>query len=236
MTKLPRLKVCTVNVYVRNRRLGALRRRLRQINPAVIFAQEAQRLGKIRGYVRFSAPAGIDPDAAEVAVYLRDDIARGFVEFSVVKAHGDAGKPGGVARDRYLARVLFRWAGRTIAAYGLHANAGVMGDGKGPLLDRPASRHNAKLAQRLLDQIVTDEIERHAIPVTGGDWNATKANRGPGTPMWLHTAAAMHYVATGPIDGIGYAPEHFTLTGTGDTPAPGSNHAIGIAVLEVIAS
>lgn len=228
----PELTVVTCNAYVLNRRLGALRRRLRATRAHLIFAQEAARLGKVKGYVRFSAPAGIDRDAGEVAVYLRSDVAQGYLEHRAIAATRDVGKPGGVARDRYIVVVLFRFCGRTFGAYGTHANAGVMGDGSGPLADRPASRANEILTTRMLDAIVADEIDHNVIPITGADWNATRRNTGPGTPTWLHTAAAMTYVSFG-IDGIGYATEHLTLRGKGDTSAPGSNHDLGIVRLGV---
>lgn len=226
----PSLTVETVNVYVRNRRLRALRRRLRKTRAHIIGGQECQRLGLVKGYVRFSAPAGIDRDAGEVAIYVRADLARRVIEFSVHKAHGDAGKPGGVARDRYVVRLVIAWPGQPIGVYCTHANAGVMGDGHGPLLDRPASKHNEILTQLLLDLIVRDEIEHRAKPITLADWNAKPTNTGPGTPAWLHDQADMTYVPFG-IDGIGFATDTFKLQGKGEVPAPGSNHDLGMCRL-----
>lgn len=222
-----RLIVAQVNVYVGNPHRRALKRQLRATGAHVIGAQEAQRFGRIKGYVRLAAPRQMHPHAREVAIYVRDDVMKsGYLGHTVKQVTRHVNDT--LAHDRWMVTVSLGLDGLLLDVICTHANAGVRGEsGAGPLKPGEPAQENARLAGYVV-RAARSAKRRGAAAVTLADWNATKRNTGPGTPTVVHQKTHLDYHAHG-VDGIGWDATLLRLVDVEVVEALGSDHKLMVA-------
>ena len=203
------MKLLTVNVYRRNPQLGALRAKIIDLSPALVLAQEADRLGPIRGYCRLSASAGMPREARAVAVYTR---LRGVRVVSVTTRLLSVDVPGlRYVEDRWTTEARVMVGGDRVAAFSVHTNPG---------------DHRAAAAEQndeYLGELARMMRSAHLAgwtPIAGGDFNTRRTTR-RGTPAGLARAldgtTHMHGV-----DGLVVAKGVKATTRT--VTLPGSDH------------
>jgi hypothetical protein len=204
------LPIVVTNTYLRNNRLRAYRRQLRRIRPVAVLASESQRLGRVKGYTRYSAPAGQRPEAREVSVYVRDGVT--VLGHEVRQLTKDTGL--GFAHDRWCTVVYLQHDGRRWAVFSVHGNASH--------LARPTAQ-NVVMNERLMVLVRRAKADGFT-PVVGGDFNRTPADQGSDSPAWLAARLGMVYRGHR-IDGV-IVPANADLVGWADVAAVGSNHRL----------
>lgn len=164
------MRIAISNTYVWNKQLPKYKTRLRNTKAAILALSESQRVGKIAGYIRHSAPPEMDAKTREVAIYTRKNIRVDSVEWIV--ATKDVG---GNAHARTIVEARVRHGGTKFSVINVHNNPGRKG----------ASDVQAQKLMREVLQVCLDAIRDGYLPVVVGDFNRRSNEKGVSTPSWL---------------------------------------------------
>ena len=180
------MRVATSNAFYLNNKLPAYRARLVKTGVAVMALQEAQHVGNIKGYTRYSAEQKRAGVAQGTALYVRDNVR---VDGHVWQ-RGTEGL-GGNAHARYLNMVYVRHGGVKWAPIVIHNNPGRLG--------KP-NNQAANLMRSVLEFAEFAKAEGYH-PFVLGDFNRRSVERGVSTPFWLSKQLGGKMLLHG-IDGI----------------------------------
>lgn len=164
------MRIAIANVYVGNKKLPAFRKRLIATKAPILALSEAQRVGKIAGYRRFSAPAGEDRFARETALYARNNVkVKGHIWRTVTD------NVGGYSHERTIGMLFVDAKDGKWAPIIVHANPTRKGKGKD---------ENIKLIREVYELALYAMSEGYT-PLPVGDFNRRASERGEHTPFFL---------------------------------------------------